>query len=214
MGWFAPRRDPKHVTRDAIVTLRSQLQMLEKKEEFLQKRIDEDLATAKTNAVKNKAAATAALRRKKAHETNLDQLSGIRIQVEQQINTLENANFNQETMTAMKKGADALKVIHGSMNPDRVDATLASINEQREIAEEISSAISNPLNSGIDFDESELASELAALEQDELNDRLRGAENAPRTVLPSLKEDSRTAIAADEDDEEAQLKELQAALAM
>ena len=32
-----------------------------------------------------------------------------------QINTLESANFNQETMAAMKKGADALKVIHGNV---------------------------------------------------------------------------------------------------
>jgi charged multivesicular body protein 4 len=37
--------------------------------------------------------------------------------------------------------------------PDKVDATMASINEQREIANEISDAISNPLNAGIDLDE-------------------------------------------------------------
>ena len=37
--------------------------------------------------------------------------------------------------------------------PDKVDATMAAINEQREIANEISEAISNPLNAGIDLDE-------------------------------------------------------------
>ena len=37
--------------------------------------------------------------------------------------------------------------------PDKVDATMASINEQREIANEISDAISNPLNAGIELDD-------------------------------------------------------------
>jgi len=32
-----------------------------------------------------------------------------------QVNTLESANLNAETMAAMKKGADALKTIHGNM---------------------------------------------------------------------------------------------------
>ena len=59
--------------------------------------------------------ATAALRRKKAHETELERLAGTRLQLEMQVNTLESANFNQETMAAMKKGSEALKVIHGNL---------------------------------------------------------------------------------------------------
>jgi charged multivesicular body protein 4 len=56
--------------------------------------------------------ATAALRRKKANEAELDRLAGTRTQLEMQVNTLESANLNVETMGALKKGADALKVIH------------------------------------------------------------------------------------------------------
>ena len=36
---------------------------------------------------------------------------------------------------------------------DKVDATMNSINEQREIANEISEMISNPLNAGLELDE-------------------------------------------------------------
>ena len=54
MSYFGGRKDPKQSTREAIVTLRQQLQMLEKKEEHLQRKIDDELKTAKTNAVKNK----------------------------------------------------------------------------------------------------------------------------------------------------------------
>ncbi|TDL29513.1 Snf7-domain-containing protein [Rickenella mellea] len=213
MGYFGGRKDPKQSTRDAIVTLRQQLLMLEKKEEHLQKKVDEELKKAKTNAVSNKSVATAALRRKKAHEQELERLSGTRLQLEMQVSTLESANFNQETMAAMKKGSDALKAIHGKLTPDKVEDTMAAIMEQREVAKEISDAISNPMNAGIDLDEDELKDELAELEQEELNDRLAGADHVPTTRLPSVAEPSRHKVAED-DDEEAQLKELQAALAM
>jgi charged multivesicular body protein 4 len=58
MGYFGGgRRDGKASARDAIVTLRQQLQMLEKKEDHLQKRIDDEVAKARANAVSNKAGA-------------------------------------------------------------------------------------------------------------------------------------------------------------
>ena len=80
----------------------------------------------------------------------------------------------------------------------------------------------------------ELKNELAELEQDELNERLAGAERAPTTALPTREERKPIYIPflnahlllwpflciatrhriAEEDDEEAQLKQLQAALAM
>ena len=61
------------------------------------------------------AAATAALKRKKVTEQQLEQLQGTRFQLEMQINTLESASFNAETMAAMKKAASALKDIHGTL---------------------------------------------------------------------------------------------------
>lgn len=59
--------------------------------------------------------ATAALKRKKLAEQELDRLAGTRLQIEMQVSTLESANLNAETMAAMKKGADALKVIHSKV---------------------------------------------------------------------------------------------------
>jgi len=54
MSYFTGRRDAKQTARDAIVLLREQLMMIEKKEEHLQRQIAQDLATAKANAVSNK----------------------------------------------------------------------------------------------------------------------------------------------------------------
>jgi len=54
MSWFGGRKDTREGARDAIVGLRQQLLMLEKKEEFLQKKIDEELKKARANATTNK----------------------------------------------------------------------------------------------------------------------------------------------------------------
>jgi charged multivesicular body protein 4 len=57
MSWFslfAGKRDTKNATREGIVSLRETLAMLEKKEEHLQKKIDEELRKARANAVSNK----------------------------------------------------------------------------------------------------------------------------------------------------------------
>lgn len=61
------------------------------------------------------AVATAALKSKKAKEQELERLQGTRFQLEMQINTLESASFNAETMAAMKKASTALKDIHGKL---------------------------------------------------------------------------------------------------
>ncbi|KAL1937737.1 hypothetical protein VTO73DRAFT_12890 [Trametes versicolor] len=212
MSYFGGRRDPKQSSRDAIVTLRQQLQMIEKKEEYLQKKIEEEVKKARANAVSNKAAATAALRRKKVTEQELDRLQNTRFQLEMQVNTLESASFNAENMAAMKKASTALKDIHGKLTIDTVDRTMADIQEQTQLASEVSEAISSSTYAGVEIDEDSLQQELADLEQDELNDRLMG-DHVPvhHPAGPSRIEDNRHAV---EDDEDAQLKELQAALAM
>lgn len=54
MTYFTGTRDTKKPAREAIITLRTNLQVLEKKEEYLQKKIEEELKKAKANAVSNK----------------------------------------------------------------------------------------------------------------------------------------------------------------
>ncbi|KAI0368087.1 hypothetical protein BV20DRAFT_969673 [Pilatotrama ljubarskyi] len=177
-------------------------------------------------------AATAALRRKKVTEQELERLQNTRFQLEMQVNTLESASFNAENMAAMKKAATALQHIHGKLTIDKVDQTMAEIQEQTQLANEVSEAISTSTYAGVDIDEDELKAELAEYEQDELNERLM-ADHVPvhHPAGPSRIEDStcsrsrsraarpltlalRAERQAVEDDEEAQLKELQAALAM
>lgn len=195
--------------------IREQLSMLDKKEEHLEKKIEEELKKAKANATSNKSVATAALRRKKTYEQQLEQLAGTRLTLEAQANAIESANMNAETMLAMKRGASALKDIHKQLNIDKVDATMDEIREEMERTKEIADAISNPLNVGVDVDEDTLKDELAQLEQEVLDEKLAGASHVPvhTPAGPSRVAEQRQAAAA-EDDEEAQLRALQASLAM
>ena len=55
MNYFGGRRDPKQSAREAIVTMREQLLLNEKKEEMLYRKIDEAMSTARANATSNKA---------------------------------------------------------------------------------------------------------------------------------------------------------------
>lgn len=216
-SWLVGKRDNTNAARDAIVGLRQQLLMLQKKEEHLNRKIQDETKKAKANVTTNKRIAQAALRQRKAYENELDRIAGTRMTLETQVNAIESANMNLETMTAMRKGADALRNIHGSLNIDRVDSTMDSIREQMDLTNEISDAISNPVGMGHDLDEDELKNELEELEQQELNERLVGAESAPSHVPATLAGPSRAHPARQqqqEEDDDAELKALQAELAM
>ncbi|PWN97459.1 Snf7-domain-containing protein [Tilletiopsis washingtonensis] len=219
-SWLVGKRENPNAAREAIVGLRSQLLMLEKKEEHLNNKIDAETRKAKALVATNKRAAAAALRQKKAYENELDRIAGTRMTLETQVNAIESANMNLETMTAMRKGADALRNIHGSLNIDKVDSTMDSIREQMDLTNEISDAISNPVGMGNDIDEDELKNELEELEQEELNQRLIGADHVPvhtpahmSSAGPSRVEPSRKQAVV-EDDDDAELRALQAELAM
>jgi charged multivesicular body protein 4 len=58
-SWMAAiwgRKDAQQMSRNVIVGLRHQLQMIEKKEEYLLKKVEEEMAEAKANAMTNKPA--------------------------------------------------------------------------------------------------------------------------------------------------------------
>ncbi|OMJ23517.1 Vacuolar-sorting protein SNF7 [Smittium culicis] len=77
-------------------------------------------------------------------EEQLDKINGSRMTLDTQMMAIESANVNLETMNAMKQGADAMKNIHKNMNIDKVDQTMDEIREQMDLANEVSTAISQP----------------------------------------------------------------------
>jgi charged multivesicular body protein 4 len=209
--------------QQSIHRLRETIEMLTKREEFLEKKIEKELQIAKQNASKNKRVAMMALKRKKAYEAQVQKLSGARMTIESQLMAIEGATVNLETINAMREGAAALQGIHGSMSIDTVDNTMDQIREQMDIATEISDAIAQPL--GDPIDEDELEAELAELEAENLDEQLLTL-NTPTTVsaspiklpsaptnqLPAQTSRQPQALRA-ETDEEAELRALEESMA-
>jgi len=118
-------------------------------------------------------------------------------------------------MVAMRQGAQALKTVHKQLDMSKIDDTVEEIREQMEITQQIANAISDPLNLGLDgLDEEELNAELADLEQEVLDERLSGADRVPVASPVSKVAATPAKTVTVEDEEEEELRQLQASLAM
>ncbi|XP_031706257.1 charged multivesicular body protein 4c [Anarrhichthys ocellatus] len=174
--------------QEAIHKLRETEEMLTKKQDYLEKRIEQEIMIAKKNGTKNKRAALQALKRKKRLEQQLTQIDGTLSTIEFQREALENSHTNTEVLKNMGFAAKAMKKVHENMDIDKIDDMMQDITEQQDVAREISDAISGPF--GETYDEDELLAELEELEQEELEDSMKsmgGLPSVPSSKLPSAK---------------------------
>lgn len=157
--------------------------------------------------------------------------------LEGQISSIETANINKETLDALKNASTALKGIHGGLTIDKVDATMEDLEEQHAISKEIASALTQ--GSAVNaVDDDELEAEFADLQQEELDNKMLKTGNVPvsdqvsrlpnaaqgerkcrpcqdiQTKLINVAVTRKTPVHAEEDDEEEELRKLQAEMAM
>ncbi|QQP36707.1 Charged multivesicular body protein 4b [Caligus rogercresseyi] len=163
--------------------LRGIEELLNKKQSYLEKMIDEELATARKNAKTNKRTALQALKRKKRHEKQLQQIDG----------TLTTWSNSEKHWRAMGHAAKSLKKAHADMDVDQVHDLMDDIAEQQDVAKEISDAISNPVAFGSEMDDDELEAELLDLQeegdkelQEELDRQLLDVGPAVPSKLPDV----------------------------
>lgn len=206
--------------KKAIVQLREQIQILNKKRSHLELQAEDQDAIARKNITTNKTAAKNALKRKKGYEAQLEKLENQIQSLENQLNTIEGANLNLETMRAMKEGAAAMKQIHGEYNVDKVEDTMDEIRDQVELADEISEAISRPVG-GEYIDEDELDEELAELQREEAEKvsapPKKQAERPPAqaaAVLPDFPSVNKGELVEEDDEDERALQELKAQMGL
>ncbi|XP_013775871.1 charged multivesicular body protein 4b-like [Limulus polyphemus] len=169
---------------EAIQRLRAIEDMLIKKQDYLEKKVQQELQTAKKNGTKNKRIALQALKRKKRFEKQLTQIDGTLTTIEFQREALENANTNTEVLKVMGVAAKALKNTH-EMDIDDVQNLMDEVQEQQEVANEISDAISNPVGFGHDIDDDDLLQELEDLEQEEVDQQLLNVAEPSMEKLPN-----------------------------
>ncbi|XP_076325239.1 charged multivesicular body protein 4c-like isoform X2 [Tachypleus tridentatus] len=196
---------------EAIQKLREVEEMLIKKQDYLEKKVEQEINIARKNGAKNKRVALQALKRKKRFEKQLQQIDGTLTTIEFQREALENASTNTEVLKIMGHAAKALKGTHEDMDVDKVHDLMDEVQEQQEIANEISETISNPVGFGHYIDEDELSKELEELEQEELDKQLLDVgpetENLPSPPETEPSTSRKAKIQEDEDDD---MKELAA----
>ena len=161
---FGKKEDKPLTAGEAIHKLRETEEMLQKKQDFLEKKIEAETAIARKHAKTNKRLALQALKRKKNHEKKLQQIDGTLTTLEYQRDALDSATSNAAVFKTMGEAAKALKKAHSDMDVDEVHDIMDDIAEQHEIANEIAEAISNPVAFGGAIDEDDLEAELAELE--------------------------------------------------
>mmetsp|Transcript_21838 Transcript_21838/g.49682 ORF Transcript_21838/g.49682 Transcript_21838/m.49682 type:complete len:146 (+) Transcript_21838:699-1136(+) len=144
------------------------------------------------------------------YEGEIDKINGSKMTLETQIMSLESNVQNMQTFQAMKQGANAMANVRKQADVDNVDDLMADIQEEMEIAQEISTAIAQPID-GVGVDDDELLDELKELEELDLEEKLM---EIPAGVNKPLKMPSApTAKPAQEEEDEAALKELEAMMA-
>ena len=189
-GKLFKKKEESKTTAEAIQDLRQNEDMLLKKQEFLEKKIDSEVEIARKNAKTNKRLALTALKRKKRYEKQLQQIDGTLTTIEQQREALEAANINTTVLKGMDSAAKALKNAHKDMNVDNVHDMMDDIAEQQDVAKEISDAISQPTAFANEFDEDELEEELENLQlelESEENEKLeRELLDVGPTTLPDV----------------------------
>lgn len=148
----------------------------------------------------------------------MEKMAGARATIETQVMAIENASVSLEAMNAMRQGAEAMKTIHRNMTIEDVDNTMEEIREQMDLANEISDAIAQPL--GDQYDEDELQAELAALEEEALDEQFLGSRPAldsmpaVPSVTPAAAAPAAKAAAAPSTAEDAEFRALAEGMAM
>ncbi|CAN9429852.1 unnamed protein product [Alternaria alternata] len=222
LGWFGGGQAKKEAPKKAILQLRGQLEMLNKREKHLQNQMDEQDALARKHVSTNKQGKFACipLSAVVADACHSCQTSSQIMTLEREIYSIETANINKETLDAMKNAGTAMKQIHAGLTIDKVDNVMEDLREQHAIGEEISEAITSGVASN-GIDEDELDEELAELQQEKLDEQMLNTGNVPIHDAPSSQKlpqapstNPKAPQRVEEDDEEEELRKLQAEMAM
>jgi len=196
---------------------------LGKREVHIQKKIEAQVNEAKGHLAKKtpqaRKAAMICMKRKKMYEAEVQKIQGAQMTLESQAMALESSAMNQQTIEAMKAGAKAMEASRAGIgDADDVAEVMDNIQEEMQVSDEISEQISQPVF-GTEIDEDEFEAEMAALEEDmmiaETPEPLPAAPSLPEVpVMPVMPQvpTSAVAVGSADADEEAALRELEAAM--
>lgn len=163
-------RPHAETTQQSLERLTKTVDMLNKREELLRKRMDAEVQNARDKlAKKDKTGAAACLRRKKLMEAQLEQLLAKSQNVELMKLNIEQAVLDQELAASMHVGASAIRA--SGMDADSISDTMFEIQESMEIAQGASSALAEPMGDSALLDGEDLLREFEMEEEEDALER-------------------------------------------
>ena len=188
-----------------ILSLREQIELLEKRKEIIKSKQENITENAKIKAKNgDKKGAIVLLNQRKKNETELDSITSSQVLLENQLFTLESAAMNKETFDVLRVGNNAIKQINKGITADVIDEIMDDIQETQDTSQQIQNMLNAPLQTI--YEDAELLAELA-----ELNDASSN-HSTSFIDLPSVPNTNpRVAVKVDEENDEimTELRELE-----
>nr|CCC53543.1 conserved hypothetical protein [Trypanosoma vivax Y486] len=184
-------------TIQSLERLEATIELLEKRESLLEKKISDELAKAKDfHAKKNTRMALQCMKRKKMYEEQLLSIFEEKNNLDTLHITLQNQSINKEVFDAQMHVKEELMMNNKKMNADLIETSMEELLEEIDKSKQVCDALRQPIGDQL-VDEDELLAELSA-EMEEPNfsapagyDRVDEAfldmPSLPSAALPSSK---------------------------
>jgi charged multivesicular body protein 4A/B len=193
-------------TAKTMEDLDAAIDLLEKRESALEKRMEAELTKAKQfYAKKNTQGALQCMKRKKMYEEQLSNLGSQKLNLETLKFTVQNQTMNQEVLKAQVAAKDALKQSNKKMNADKIEDNMDELMEEMDKANQVSEALRQPLdNNFVDEDDlmNELEMELEGMDLEEtpaVEQKMPEMPKVPTSKLPAKPTKTKTKTQEDED---------------
>ncbi len=202
-----------------IENLRDQIELLEKRNGFIEKKKNSLVNEAKQKLNGgDKKGALLILNQKKKIESEIEKNQGTQLLLENQLSALECATINKEVITSLMVGNKAIKQINHDLSPEKIDDLMDDIQEETDNYKAIQDAMTQPLQQI--YDDDELLQELDEICEEDKEDKviqnllnvdgvneLEILPDVPNTALPVVTQKSNSNI-----DIELELKELEVSM--
>eukprot|EP00923_Selenidium_pygospionis_P060355 GHVN01106197.1.p1 GENE.GHVN01106197.1~~GHVN01106197.1.p1 ORF type:complete len:227 (+),score=42.14 GHVN01106197.1:78-758(+) len=200
----------------AIMKSREAMETLEKRRLHLEKKVDaqNEEIKAKATARDNNGALTA-LKRRKAYEHELTNVSNAKFTLERQILNLESAQSTSVAVGALQSGVQAQQQFNQQNDLNKIDKLMDEMQEQQDLQNDLNQVWAQGNAIGVGDDE--LLKELDALQGQMLDEKLlqtsvpNGSIGNPAGVVQNQFSAQQRAAAVSKSDEE-QLRLLEAEL--
>lgn len=205
----AAKKEDLKSNESTIQALHNQIELLEKRNDFIKTKQQKLLVDAKTKLnAGDKKGALLILNQKKKIEEEIEKNHGSQLMLENQLSALESATMNKQVIESLMRGNNSIKKINKDMPINKIEDLMEDIQEEHDNYRQIQESMSNPLHQI--YDDAALLSELEEIETSQdllaVDDDAATTTKFPSVPTMPLPSAAKTAAEADEDEELRQLE--------